>query len=647
MFETTPRKPMMYFWEQSEYSLTGTSNQRDNDHDGVQAGIHCQEIDDNLTHKNLITPDYVLDNNVEINFGGEITMRCLDKEENIWGTSDGLSRNTKMFLVGLSFRNFAEDKSIFDKYIFVKGTKKIRFQFITEVGEFVDINYKHTNKLVWDIIHRDQKILDVVEDYYNANLFNQNFFVLDQLKEYRNWVEKHNFKSDEELLIAFENILNLYRVSWTPSTNDVDSFSINSGERGVPTNGISLVANKVLSQFHLKYLKGQPENHKLNELINERIKSIFSPIRKRQKPTQDGCEKIFKQVLDSYYTTISGYQTQDGRNGTLNVVANEIMKVLDKEMEDYADRDNDANIIYKHTDVEMLDHFESALNSWGWYQDLQTINKYFEEGVINDEGTRWIPILLKYERETKKTLTLKEKRLVQNLHITGKFVSHGSEFKKLVGNCLNDINMNTDISELLVKYFVKDNSILKINYKNQLINGLLTKRVTNRTDKTLKKYNYLDNILGHCSLKNTQNNWVNINPNEVGSEECEHYLAFKGKTKSDIRYYGVNFYNLDRTTNGLISSDPISSKKEVVKDLDGTLGQLHKPNNKLEDNVKSLLDTKEYKVFQKKSFDDSDWVKICSVGILGDNVQSELPKNLLYKYRSIQVDNYLRKVFNV
>ena len=36
-----------------------------------------------------------------------------------------------------------------------------------------------------------------------------------------------------------ENILNLYRVWVGHHTNDVDSFSINSGERGVPTNGTS------------------------------------------------------------------------------------------------------------------------------------------------------------------------------------------------------------------------------------------------------------------------------------------------------------------------------------------------------------------------------------------------------------------------
>ena len=81
--------------------------------------------------------------------------------------------------------------------------------------------------------------------------------------------------------------------------------------------------------------------------------------------------------------------------------------------------------------------------------------------------------------------------------------------------------------------------------------------------------------------------------------------------------------------------------------MDGTLGQLHNPNDKLENNVKQLLNSSEYDIFREDSFGDDDWVKVCSVGIIGDNVSSELPNNLLYKYKSVQIDNYLKKVFNV
>ena len=245
-----------------------------------------------------------------------------------------------------------------------------------------------------------------------------------------------------------------------------------------------------------------------------------------------------------------------------------------------------------------------------------------------------------------KELTLKEQRVIQNLHINGLFVSY-STFNKLVGTCINEIDRDTDIAKLLVKYFVKDNSVEKINYKNQFIESLLTTKVESRTSEKLWRYNYVDNMLGHCSLKNTTNNWVNKNPNESGTEECEHYLSVKGSHKSEIRFHGINFYNLNKTTNGLISNDPISDKKEVVKNLDGTLGQLHNPNDKLENNVKQLLNSSEYDIFREDSFGDDDWVKVCSVGIIGDNVSSELPNNLLYKYKSVQIDNYLKKVFNV
>ena len=644
-FTTKPRDPMMYFWA-DDLTLTGTENQRDNDHDGDQAEIHCEEIDNHLSHENLITPNYVIDYNVEINFGGEITMRCIDLDKGIWGTSDGLTRNTKMFLLALSFRNFAVDKSIFDKYVFRKGTKNIRFQFITEVGEFVDANYKHTNKIVHDIVLRNQKIQDIIDDYYDPKLFNQNFFVLQQLEYYRDWVKKHNFINDNELLVAFENILNLYRVSWAPSTNDVDSFSINSGERGVPTNGISSIANKVLSKFQLKYLKGQPENFELNKVINQKIKSILSPIRRRVRPTQDKVHTILKWVLDSYYTTKGGYTQLSARGKALDVTADEIMSVLDREMEDYAERDSNGEIDYRYDDVDMLEHFKSALDNWNWYADLKRINKYFEKEIMTEDGKRWIPLLLRYQRETLKEFTIKEIRTIQNIHNNGKWVLY-SNFDKLLGTAINEIDKDTDFRQLLVKYFVKDNSIETINYKNQLITSMLTKKIESRTHPMLKKYNYLDNILGHCSLKNTKNNWVNINPNESGTEECEHFLSFDGVTKSVIRFTGINFYNLDRTTNGEISNDPTDKKAEIVRDLDGTLGQLLKPNDKLESNVSNLLAQADYDGFKNGAFGDKFWVDICSVGIIGDNVSSQLPNNLIYKYRDVQIDNYLKKVFGV
>mgnify|MGYP003650467553 FL=1 len=645
MFDTTPRKPMMYFWKH-DLSITGTANQRDNDHDGEQAEIHCEEIDNNLSRDNLISPNYVIDNSMGINFGGEITMILVDKVIGLWATSDGLSRNTKIFLLGLAFRNFATDKSIFDKYVFRDGSKVIRLIFIKEVGDFVDSGYKHTNKIVADIATRGLRIQDVIDEYYDPNLYNQNYFVLEQLERYRDWVKNHKF-SDEELLIAYENILNLYQVSWAPSENSIDDFSINSGERGVPTNGISSIANKVLAKFKLKYLRRQSENTKLNLIINEKIKHILSPIRRRCKPIQSDVATILKWVIDSYYMTKNGGDQKSGK--ILDVVADEIMSVLDDEMIDYAERDEDNNIIYSSDDEKMLPHFDSALSNWGWYKNLKRINKYFDDGIINEDGKRWIPLLLKYQRVTKNDFTMREIRIIQNVHICGKFVSHKS-FQKLLGRAAYEIDINTDISEILKKWFVKDNVIEVINFKHQLISSLLTKRVKSRTDSIGKKYNYLDNVMGICSNKNTHKKWVSIDPESSGYDEWEHFLAYKNPIRSSIRTTGVNFFSLDRTTNCICSDDPVELKIPIVRKLDNTLGQLFEPNDKLENNVKELLTQPEYNIFRNEfvdTFDDKEWVKVCSVGIIGDSVSAELPTNLIYKYKDAQADQYLKKVFGV
>ena len=253
------RDPMMDLWG-DDLSLGGTKNQRDNDHDDIQAERHCREIDNKLPHKDLITPNYVIDHNLEIDFGGTITVRSFDKNRGLWLTSDGLSRNVKMFLLGLTLRDECDDKSIFDKYMFRKGTKEIRLKLMDEVGVFVSPAYRQINDIIAQLLLRKNKIEYIIEDNLDESLYNQNYYVIKQLGAYSEWVKNHNFKSDEERLIVFENILNLYRVVYTWSINDVDSFLNNSDEVGVPTNGISAIANKVLTHIQNKYCSKSNQN---------------------------------------------------------------------------------------------------------------------------------------------------------------------------------------------------------------------------------------------------------------------------------------------------------------------------------------------------------------------------------------------------
>ena len=646
-FKITERDPLMCFWEE-DYTLGGTRNQRDNDHDEIQAERHCQEIDNKLSFEDLITKNYVIDNNLEIDFGGTITMRLIDIDRGLWLTSDGLSRNTKIFLLGLSFRNFANDKSIFDKYMFRKETKDIRFEFMDEVGVFVNSNYRQVNDVVKEILLRDNKIQDVIDDNLDEDLFNQNYFVLRQLETYRDWVKNHEFKSDEELLNAFENILNLYRVVYTKSINDVDSFNINSDEVGVPTNGISSIANKVLKHLQDKYCSKTNQNDYVNEEVNEKIKFIFSPIRQRVKPEKDNVIETVSWVIKSHYITESGYDSKESRDTKLNVVSNEICKLLDKEIEEYGDVDCDGNVFLDSDDKSILIHIQTVLSNWDWHNDLNRINYYFENGIIRKGGTQWIPLLLKYEREKRRHLNSFEIRTIQLFDILGKFVKWNS-FNKLLGTAINEIDKDTKLMSLLTKYFVEDNDITDIDFKNQLLKAyLLTKGKDSDTDSNNKYFKYLDRLFSKLSQKGNKKNWVNIDPYEVGDIEMEHFLArlYNSTERSLVRLFGVNFFALDKSTNGYVSNDDLIDKIGVIKGMDNTLGQLFQPNGKLEKEVSELLYSPEYEVFRTDTFNNKDWIDIASVGVIGDNLDSKLPTNLIYKYRSVQIDKFMEKVFN-
>ena len=77
---------------------------------------------------------------------------------------------------------------------------------------FVNKAYQQTNDIVAQLLLRDTKIEYLIEDNLDESLYNQNYYVLKQLGAYSKWVNNHDFKSDDERLIAFENILNLMGV---------------------------------------------------------------------------------------------------------------------------------------------------------------------------------------------------------------------------------------------------------------------------------------------------------------------------------------------------------------------------------------------------------------------------------------------------
>ena len=652
------RDPMMDLWG-DDLSLGGTKNQRDNDHDDIQAERHCREIDNKLPHKDLITPNYVIDHNLEIDFGGTITVRSFDKNRGLWLTSDGLSRNVKMFLLGLTLRDECDDKSIFDKYMFRKGTKEIRLKLMDEVGVFVSPAYRQINDIIAQLLLRKNKIEYIIEDNLDESLYNQNYYVIKQLGAYSEWVKNHNFKSDEERLIVFENILNLYRVVYTWSINDVDSFLNNSDEVGVPTNGISAIANKVLTHIQNKYCSKSNQNDFINETINEQIKFIFSPIRMREKPTKDMVVESTSWVIQSYYMTPAGYDGKESRDRVLNTVANEVCNLLDIEIDKFGDKDDDKNIYLGSKNRDIIHHLETVLKTWYWHNDLKSINRYFDDGTIRSGGTRWIPLLLKYEREKRRELNSVEIRAIQMFHIFGKFVAW-KKYRKLLGHAVNDINKDTKLMDLLVKYFVNDSKdkdgkvIEEIDFKSQLLDGyILAKGKDSDSDPNNKYYKYIDRLLSKLMLKGNIKNWVNIDPYEVGDIENEHFLArlyqtLNGDDRSDVRLRGTNFMALDKSTNGYVSNDNIDKKIPVIAGSDTSFGQLFKPNGRLEKPVSDLLNSSEYDVFRQDGFSNKDWIEITSVGVIGDNQKINLPKNLIWKYRSVQVEvGLMKKVFKI
>ena len=77
-----------------------TEKQRYNDHDKANARYHVNEIDTRLSFDNLTASNYVKDNNLEIDYGGAITLRQNGSVDSFL-MSDGLTRPGKLFKIGI------------------------------------------------------------------------------------------------------------------------------------------------------------------------------------------------------------------------------------------------------------------------------------------------------------------------------------------------------------------------------------------------------------------------------------------------------------------------------------------------------------------------------------------------------------------
>ena len=648
----TPRSPM-YDMFTDNTQIGGTENQRYNDHDKANARYHVNEIDTRLSFDNLTTLNYVKDNNLEIDYGGAITLRQNGSADSFL-MSDGLTRPGKLFKIGICLRDDADDKSLFDKYMFTDDTHVKRYTYMDETGCYTNLQYTQINQIIDRILLQGMPV-EIALEQYRSVIYDQVYYVLDQLKVYHDWVKSKQFKNDTERLNAYHNILWLFRAVFIPSLNDSDSFKNNSDATGKSTNSIDFIVNGIIDKLQIEYMLNHNvhgmQNSELNGVIKTMVSNLLSPIRIKWEPDEERVKKILVWIVKSYITNSAGREP-DVDGGIRYYAIDEIFNGLKKLIDKYGERDENDNVFITPNDVNVKVHIEHFFQTFSWAHDVNRIIEYLDQGVIEtkQKGTRWIPALLKFERIKRRPLTLEEKRQVQLLHFLGKVkLIVWSKFDLNLKAMMDSMTEKSELKDLFREYF-----ILNSDTKYGNINAIETFSevyCTSPDSKDKHKYwNYICRVLGWTQLKSNQSNWININPFEVGSYEMEHFLAENygiPSERSDIRKKSINFFSLDKTTNNYVSNDDIKDKVEVVKNMDNTIGMLFNPTNKLDDRVFALLNSDEYQVFRQDDFDNEDWVRICTEGLIGDNVKSQLPNNLIYKYRKLQFQLLLEKVYDV
>lgn len=634
--------------------IEATYNQRYLDHDSESAKKHTQEIKE-IGIEELKIENYVKNNEKSISFGGAIFVREISR--NVFACPDGMSRKNKINQIILCIRNSAEDKSKFDSYLF-NDENDIRITYLDEHATYVDSNYIQVNKIIEYLTSDTHDIQDVLSNF-NEKRYSQRYYFLSQLGQYYNWISTISFENDDERINFIENILDLHKVIWVNSLNDVKSFIHNSQETRRDSNGIDLIANTIMDKVESKYFFTDDERLEIEQTIKQTISYGFSPSREHDEPLESKIKTEWVTPIQlSYETNSRGRKKSNSK--VLNVISDEITDDIISEIHgDYKEyQKDDSNFRIIKTKIE------NSIKNNRYIKDILRLHNHKMDSILGILGTNiWYPIILKWENVIGRGINEDEKIFISFLQLCNKIIPDGelwNGWQYWRHEVLNDIdsikNKKITLNTVLMRNLIfPTTQNERANFGSKTFSQIMAESFTSQrksnwgkeTDGDYKFISQFDKLLGHLSLKGNIKNWKSIQKGfrytDTLIKELEHFLSRKGQTKSDVIKTILNLWFIEKSDNLKLSNKPINEKIKLLKTTSASsLSFLFYPPDNLENDIKDLLTSDEFKSeFSKDDFNDDDWIRICLVGL---NESIQLPNNLIYKYRKLQIDNLLKKI---
>ena len=601
--------------------IKASENQRYLDHDDENATEHINEITDFVSIENLMTKDFVKNNNIKIDYS-TITLRPNGSPTSFL-CPDGMSRINKFFTIVLCLRDSADNKDLFDKYVFVSDD--IKFEYLDEEAVYTDGNYTQVNNIIEKLLYTNLSISEciVVDD----SRYDQKYYFASQFQTYHKWIKNIPFKNDNQRINFFENLLDMAQVIYCQTDNDVNSFN-GANILGKESNGDGQLTNKILIRLQSKYKLSESNRLLLTPIIKKWISFGCSPIRDCGiKPTKENLTLWSGYSMKSFETTSRG--TTKFKGGNIDFMVQEIVEELSPIL------DKTSGSVTKKVKVQL----EQKLKNNKFFNDFNSISRYRTEEYLKHIGAIWYPVLLKYERVKDRELNKEEVMVLLLMDLFNTIIDRDELWKGWATWCKNlvdNINSKTNLKTLLYETLINDKDI---EFVNKLSRAFFGNYRSELSHPRFSIYSQLDKLLGHMSLKSNIKNWVSIMGQYKTSDDLirdmEHFLSRKG-SKSEYRFTSANFWYREKSGNIEDSNKSIKDKLPTIQGENNSLNLLFfgKPN--VEEELKTLLNSDEYKVFKNKNFDNDDWIKVLS---------EEQDKNLIFKFRKKQIEITLGKIF--
>lgn len=576
-----------------------------------------QEIRENVKNykENLKVKDFVTEPLVSL---GTLS---INETDTYFSNSDSMSRNTHLFAKMIAIRDEADDKNLFNDYVYIVGTKTPKLIYREEIGSYTgNEDFIQLNKFIKFLLNGKINLNDYNPDEMKPYQYTRFMRQIDQAKVL---INECKCNSDEERLNMCNNILNVYEQTFDKAVDEI-KVARTTNRHGTQ-NMFPYHLQNILSDFIYTRWQHLNFNNQQKELLENILVDASGHlggylIDCGQEPTMDNFKKWCTWINKSIGVKNKNNREKNYNGGSLNMIETEwkeeIINIFDSE----------NNLDDK---IDDLEYFLSKENNF-ILQSMEKISNYIQNH--KSISTNFYPIMLM--KEQTKPLTDFEYALLKvhtqidsitkNLYPSwnkwqGKILKELQKGKKSLTKILGEI-LIYDVPEYGNWYDVVTRDMIYSDYQKE----------------KWASFALIDKLLGYSSFSYTQKGGLidlisQFKVSDINLRSLEHWIP---KSLSKVYgFKGANMYYMLRPDNVENSNDDIKTKLEnSFQDLQTTLPIIYgQSNGSLTEEIDDIVTTDEWKEIFNLEMTNQDWLN----EIRKDN--GDIETNNIYNLRIEQL----------